>query len=60
MAKNWEEAQVNEKKFWKEIYVDKNPKDKVYQIAKNEDLINFTKQVCKRHEIKKENFLIIK
>ncbi len=56
MAKNWEDAQSNEKKFWKEIYLDQNPKDNVYQIAKNEDLISFTKQVCERHEIKIENF----
>tara|TARA_B100001250_G_scaffold411840_1_gene441470 strand:+ start:121 stop:882 length:762 start_codon:yes stop_codon:yes gene_type:complete len=55
MAKNWKEAQLNEVKFWADIYL-KNPGDKIYEKAKDQDLIGFTNEVLDRHKIKINNF----
>ena len=52
MAKNWKEAQINEKLFWKQVYLDKKNKD-TYQKIDNKGAIGFTKEVLKRH---KKNF----
>ena len=42
MAKNWKEAQINEVKFWNDIYL-KNSSDRVYKRANDQELIGFTK-----------------
>ena len=49
MAKNWKEAQLNEKLFWKKVYLDKENKD-TYQKIDNKGAIGFTKEVLKRHK----------
>ena len=45
MAKNWNEAQLNEKKFWKNIYHENH--NEVYDKVTDEHLIGFTNEVLK-------------
>ena len=54
MAKNWQEAQINEKKFWTDIYL--NNDNEIYQKVDNEAMIGFTEQVLYRHNLKISNF----
>ena len=49
MAKNWNEAQLNEKKFWENIYLE-NTSD-VYDKVTDEHLIGFTEEVLRRHRL---------
>ena len=51
MAKNWKEAQINEVKFWNDIYL-KNSSDRVYKRANDQELIGFTNEVLERHKLK--------
>tara|TARA_B100000900_G_C20507282_1_gene686414 strand:+ start:186 stop:947 length:762 start_codon:yes stop_codon:yes gene_type:complete len=50
MALNWKNAQINEKKFWKDVYV-KNAKDDVYGKTPDEGWTSFTLQIFKRHDL---------
>ena len=49
MAKNWNEAQQNEKKFWTNIYLKNN--NKIYEKVNDENLISFTSEVLARHNL---------
>ena len=55
MAKNWKEAQKNERDFWKNIYLNKNNKD-TYDKINLSGAVGFTKQVLYRHKKKLNNF----
>ena len=54
MAKNWNEAQQNEKKFWKNIYLENN--SNIYEKVNDENLVSFTNEVLKRHNLSIFNF----
>tara|TARA_B100000989_G_scaffold145084_1_gene108148 strand:- start:673 stop:1428 length:756 start_codon:yes stop_codon:yes gene_type:complete len=54
MAKNWNEAQQNEKKFWTNIYLENS--NKMYEKVSDENLVSFTKEVLKRHNLSIFNF----
>ena len=54
MAKNWNEAQLNEKKFWKNIYHENH--NEVYDKVTDEHLIGFTNEVLQRHKLNILNF----
>ncbi len=55
MAKNWFEAQKNEKHFWEEIYLNKANKD-TYEKINISGAVGFTNQVVKRHKKKLKHF----
>ncbi len=55
MAKNWKEAQINESKFWIDIY-SKNSDEKFYKKIDDEGLIGFTNQVLERHKLNVYSF----
>ena len=55
MAKNWKEAQINEVKFWNDIYL-KNSSDRVYKRANDQELIGFTNEVLERHKLRINSF----
>ena len=50
MAKNWKEAQINEVKFWNDIYL-KNSSDRVYKRANDQELIGFTNEVLEQTKL---------
>ena len=54
MAKNWAEAQSNEKEFWNNIYIkgDQN----IYEKVNDDACIGFTNEVLKRHNLKIDLF----
>jgi len=54
MAKNWQEAQINEKKFWTDIYL--NNDNEMYNKVDDEALIGFTEEVLTRHKLNIYNF----
>ena len=57
MAKNWFEAQKNEKHFWKEIYLkNKNKKKDIYERINVSGAVGFTNQVVSRHKKKLKHF----
>ncbi len=51
MAKNWTEAQRNEKEFWKRIYIDKAKDIKSYTAISPQAAIDFVHKTMKRHEM---------
>lgn len=50
MALNWKNAQLNEKKFWKDIYIDEK-KDDVYAKASDEGWVSFANLIFERHNL---------
>lgn len=50
MALNWKTAQVNEKKFWEDIYI-KNKNDEVYEKTKSDGWKSFAEEILKRNKI---------
>ena len=55
MARNWKEAQVNEKLFWEEVYFNKNNND-IYDKINLSGAIGFTKEVIFRHKKNLKDF----
>ena len=55
MAINWKNAQTNEKKFWKDVYIN-NVKDDVYSKTSDQGWKSFALQVFNRHDLDK-NYL---
>ena len=50
MALNWKTAQINEKKFWEDIYI-KNKNDEVYEKTKSDGWKGFAEEILKRNKI---------
>ena len=53
MALNWKNAQVNEKKFWENIYLKKN-KDEIYKKTSGEGWKDFAEEILIRNNLDKK------
>jgi ubiquinone/menaquinone biosynthesis C-methylase UbiE len=51
MAKNWNEAQINEREFWRTIYVERANDIKTYTPITNEGAIEFARKTLDRHKL---------
>ena len=51
MAKNWNEAQINEREFWKTIYVERANDIKTYTPVTTEGAIEFARKTLNRHKL---------